>query len=607
MVQKFYLMLVGLLLSFCVLQAQANQDLKLAQQFYNKGEYEKAKPLFESLFNQNQANSSFYAYYFKCLVKLKNFEEAEKAIQKYGKKSRKKDDPNLLVDQGFLLRAQLDDDGAEEKYAKAVSKLKGSTNDVRRLANAFNQIEEYKYTIQVYEQGKKLTNDEFGFAYELALAHKKSGNQPEMIKNYLDLLEIEPNREQTVKNEFSRFLGYEKHRDELQSQLYKRIQKGDSNLIHTQMLVWLFIQEKDYESAFLQVKALDKRLNENGLRVFELAQSALIDRQFGASIDAYEYVITKGKMSSLYEPARIGVVNAKMQQLKFDGKYERADLEELEQDYLSILEEFGRTPATAVTMRDLSNLYAFHLHDLDKGIEILEEIVAMPSASKKLRARSKLDLGDFYVMKDDVWEATLYYSQVDKSFKDDILGEEARFRNAKLSYYTGDFSWSQAQLDILKVSTSELISNDALDLSIFIMDNMGLDTSEAAMFMFAESDLLIFQNRIDEAFAKLDVLDSTFPGHALADDILFARGRIEKQQRDYLKAVEYFEKVLTDFGTDLLADDALFALAEIYEDHLDQQELAMEYYQTIIVDHPSSLFTVEARKRFRRLRGDRIN
>jgi len=192
-------------------------------------------------------------------------------------------------------------------------------------------------------------------------------------------------------------------------------------------------------------------------------------------------------------------------------------------------------------------------------------------------------------MKGDIWESTLFYSQVDKEFKDDILGEEARFRNAKLSYYTGDFEWAQAQLNILKASTSELISNDAIDLGVFIIDNLGMDTIPTALNMFARADLLIFQNKAEESYIILDSIETMFTGHALADDIAFRRGTIEYKKRNYEKAAEYWEKVVAEYLTDILADNAIFNLAELYERHLNQTDKAKEYYSRILIDFPSSL------------------
>ncbi len=258
-------------------------------------------------------------------------------------------------------------------------------------------------------------------------------------------------------------------------------------------------------------------------------------------------------------------------------------------------------------MRDFANPEAKYLHNIDKAISIAQEALNIPTNEKKLTGYLKLDLGDYNLIKNEVWEATLLYSQVDKSFKEDELGEEARFKNAQLSFYMGDFPWSQAQLDILKGSTSELVANDALALSVFMTDNMGLDTTTVPMEMYSRAELLLFQNKFAAALTTLDSVTTLFPQNSLADDVLFAKGRIYLAKQDYAAAAALFEQVDENYSTDLLADDALFQLAELYENYLHDHDKAMELYKNILLKYKGSIYVVEARKRFRELRGDVVN
>jgi len=237
---------------------------------------------------------------------------------------------------------------------------------------------------------------------------------------------------------------------------------------------------------------------------------------------------------------------------------------------------------------------------------LLDEMIQFPHLNPNVQARGKISLADFYLMQGERWEATLLYSQVDKKYKDDILGHEARFRNAKLSYYAGDFQWAQTQFDVLKASTSKLIANDALDLSIFIMDNLGLDSVAAPMELYAEADLLVFQNKFDEAFLKLDTIQGSFPAHSLDDDIYYLKSKIYTKQRDYTRAVKMLDAIIADYSDGIRADNALYQLAEIYEKHLIDLEKAKTLYEKIFIDYSGSTFAVEARKRFRKLRGDNI-
>jgi tetratricopeptide (TPR) repeat protein len=254
----------------------------------------------------------------------------------------------------------------------------------------------------------------------------------------------------------------------------------------------------------------------------------------------------------------------------------------------------------------LADLEALYLRNLPKAIQLLEELKQMPGLRQDAMARLKINLGDYYLMNGDIWESTLLYSQVDKAFKEDTIGQEARFKNARLAYFNGDFQWAQAQFDVLKASTSKMISNDALDLSVFIMDNLNLDTTSDAISLYATAEMLVLQNRFDEAFLKLDTLARDFPEHSLQDDILYLKARIWEKQRDYAKAIPLYEEVAEKFKEDIRADNALYALALIYEMRMNDLEKAKSIYEKIYLDYSGSVFAVDARKRFRILRGDKV-
>ena len=249
-------------------------------------------------------------------------------------------------------------------------------------------------------------------------------------------------------------------------------------------------------------------------------------------------------------------------------------------------------------------LDALFINDLTKAISILKEVVDLPGINGYVHANAKLDLGDYYLMSGEVWEATLLYSQVDKAFVEDILGQDARFRNAKLAYYNGDFEWAQTQFDILKTSTSKLIANDALDLSIFIMDNLGLDSNTHAMSEFAKTELMIFQNKLDSAIQKLTILGNIYSEHGLNDDILYLKAKLFEKKRDYTAAEALYQQIIDEFPEEIRADNALYYQAQLYERQLHNPEKAKACYEKLFMEYTDSTFAIEARKRYRELRGD---
>lgn len=607
--KRFYLGLLLLFLGcglFSLSSFAQNNDRKtvqLANQYYNKGEYEKASSLYKKLFEAKPTNSHYYRRYFESLLASKDFIHAERLVK--SQIAKKKNDLSLEVDLGMLYLSKEQMTQAKAQFDGVLQKV--TAKQVRLIANAFNKGDQFDYSIALYEKGRELGKNPKAYAIELARAYQKKGEFSKMMSNYLDYAATAPRNIQTVKSSLQRVVSVEEHMEDLQTQLYGRLQKEPAQLVYPELLVWTFIQQHDYESALIQVKALDRRLKENGGRMMNLGQLADSEGQYDTAINAYSYIIQNKADSPMYKAAKIALLRSRKAKITTTTDYSPADVDSLRANYEEVLKEFGKTPNTVATIKDLAHLLAYYDYDINMAVKLLEEVLEMPSADAHLKAESKLDLGDYYLIQGEVWEATLLYSQVDKAYKDDILGEEARFKNAQLSYYNADFDWAQAQLNVLKASTSELIANDALELSVFITDNMGLDTTTVTMEMFAKADLLIVQNKKVEALKMLDDINKRYPGHALEDDILLTRAEIKLKEKDYEQAIVYLEKILNDFPEDLLADNALFKLAEIHAEQFDDKEKAMELYQTLLIDHPGSLFMVEARKRYRQLRGDLFN
>jgi len=591
------------LFSFLTISVFA-QEAQLAQQYFRDGEYEKAAVLYEKLYNKNTRNDFFFDRYVECLLAMEDFKRGETVIKQQLRKTPEK--VNLYVTYGKLLERQFKDDEAKKMYASAIENLPKEQYRITRLANSFLSLTKYEEAIATYEKGAQLLRNKRIFSYNLGDLYRRKGDVPKMITNYLNSLEDRPERLNNMKTIFQRYLLEEDYK-ELQRQLYERLQKSENAIHLSEMLTWVFIQRKDYKNAFRQVKALDRRFGENGGRIYRLARIASNDKDYDAAIAAYDYIVeSKGLASTFYIDAKREALRCRRNKLVEGYNYTSEDLHVLETQYESFLNEFGRSRATAGIVLELAELQAFYLNDLDKAVAILNELINFPGIDRIVQANGKLSLADFYLMKGEVWESTLLYSQVDKAFKEDLLGHEARFRNAKLSYFNGDFQWAQTQFDILKASTSRLIANDALDLSVFIMDNLGLDTSAAALITYSQAELLVFQNRFQEAFDKMDSLLVAFPEHSLQDDVLYLKANVFKKKRNYEKAAELYETIVEKYAEEIRADNSLFALAELYETHLGDVEKAKTLYETLFIDFSGSTFAVEARKRFRRLRGDNI-
>lgn len=582
-------------------------DLELAEYYYNQGMFEQARLYYEKIYKTNKT-TRVYNNYLNSLIALNDFEEAEKLAKKKVKEDSK--DGVSYVKFGDLYKKFNRPDDATEQFEEAIRKVEPTRANIIRLANEFAQINEYQYALRAYQKGKAESKEGYNFSYEVANMQGNLGEFEAMTESFLDLIGTEPNYIQTVQNSLNRTLNLDENKenmDMLRVKLLKRTQQEPDKIIYTEMLAWLFMQKNDFASAYVQVASLDKRLNENGYRLMNLAQLALNNHDYETARKSYQSVIDKGPSGDYFITARIEKLQVMREELAHKPGSNPALYAELETAYQTALSDLGKTYETAVMMKELAHVQAFHLNKTDDAIALLRETIAMPGLYNKVLALCKLELGDILVFKGEIWEASLLFSQVELDFKDDVLGHEAKFRNSRISYYTGDFEWAQGQLDVLKASTSKLISNDAIDLSLLITDNFNMDTTQVPMQMFARADLLTYQNRFDVATMTLDSIMTMFPAHSLADEILMKKAEIQLKQGHYDIARDLYQEVINVYFIEITADDALFKLADMFQFIYNDNNKAMELYEKLITDFPGSLYVVEARKRFRSLRGDEIN
>jgi len=581
-------------------------DLELADYYYKNGEYQRAKLYYDKIWKSNQSNA-VYENYLGTLIGLGAFEEAEKLVKR--KIRSKRDDATAHVDLGALYLQFDQDEKAKDEFDQSIKLLEPGRSTTANLANAFIKLSLYEYALETYMKGRKTSNDGYEFHYEIANVNGMMGKYDKMVDSFMDLLITSPRYIQTVQNSLNRNLSIhsnDENYEMIRIKLIKRIQRYPDQTIYNELLIWVFNQRKDFASSLVQAEALDKRLSENGLRVMEIGNMARGSSDYLTARQAYEYVAAKGRSNEYYTTAITEMLEARFAELNEATAPDSSAYQDLASKYEDALTELGKTGETAIMMKELAHIYAFNLGEPEQAMRILEQAIEVPGVYGKVQAHCKLELADILLLEGDIWEASLLYSQVELKFKEDPLGHEAKFRNARISYFTGDFEWAQAQLDVLKASTTKLISNDAIDLSLLITDNFNMDTTTVPMMLYAQADLLTYQNRFDEAIAKVDSLLAEWPAHTLKDEILMLKSDIFMREGNFTEAQTYLEEVAELHFHDILADDAIFKLAELHHYMYADETKAMEYYEKLLTEYPGSLYVVEARKRFRALRGDNL-
>ena len=584
-------------------QATVPGGVTLAEEYYKAGEFEKAANEYAKLLKL-EVTWTRLSRYVTSLQKSNKTEE----VVKYLKKQQRSDEPNRFyydLLSGQVATQQGDTTLAKAQYTAAVQSAKSTNSKLEKLATAFRETGETRWAIQSLEMARGVSKDPTSYSEELMALYRAAG-QTEKAINEIIITSKQPDKKETV---LAALHGFINTKDEplVEKALYTKIQQEPNELAYNELLIWFFVQKQKFSRALLQEKATDKRLKLNGSRVYDLGMLAMNNKEYKIAAEAFEYITTTYPQGQLYPFARRLVINAREEQVKNTYPVDKLEIRKLIADYQQMLQEIGTNVKTLEALRSTANLYGNYLDSKDTALTVLDLAIDLGKSDKNFVDRCKLDKGDMYLLKAEPWESTLLYSQVEKSQKEELLGYEAKLKNAKLHYYKGNFTLAKEILDVLKLATSREIANDAEQLSLLIVDNTGMDSTEAAMRWYADVELLLLQNKMDEAVNNLNQMMAKYADHTIADEVLWLRANTFLKQGKNDEALADLKKITTTYPNDILGDDAQFMQGRIYEERFKDKQAAMDAYQKVLTQYPGSIHGAEARKRFRTLRGDVVN
>ncbi|MEO9965834.1 MAG: tetratricopeptide repeat protein [Reichenbachiella sp.] len=585
--------------------AQNSNQVQLAHEYYNTGQTDKAKDIYEKLSGNPQYIQQIHNNYLNILISAAEYKEAEKHL----KKARRYYPSNVYyrIDEGLLYQTMGQEERADKIYTEAIDYAKDNKYLIRTAAQYFISKQLTPYALQSYKAGRKNDQDKTSYALELANTYRVLNQKDKMIEEYLLFATISPSNLRYIKNILQNILQEDEDIENFKNVLIDKVQRQPNQEIYPELLIWVNLQQNDFYGAYIQARAVDKKKKSKGSRVIQIGNIALENKAYDEAIEIFTYVSQNYPNTGNYINARRKIIKAREEKVKNDFPVQENAIRELTYDYRQLILDIGVNTQTIEALRSKALLHAFYLDELDSAIGILNKIILAPRINPILKSKSKLDLGDIYLLTNDPWEATLLYSQVEKNNKDSPIGYEAKLKNAKLNYFQGNFELAKSHLDILKLATTREISNDAISLSLLIQDNTVLDSSDFTMKEFASIELMLFQNKKDSALIALKNMLTKYPGHSLTDEIYWKMAKINLELGAFENALLELQAISSQYPTDILGDDAMFLSAQIYEEHLYDESKSMEIYRDFLITYPGSVYVAEARKRFRKLRGDNIN
>jgi tetratricopeptide (TPR) repeat protein len=575
---------------------------KLGLSYYQQKKFDKAAAIYKELY-ETSPRHYYYTYYLNCLIYLKELKQADKLV----KKQVRSHPSNFRyhVDQIYVTDLMGNKKKANKMMDALISDLPDNRSLVIQIAASLESKGYFQEALTVYESAQQKQDEHVTFHLEKARIYRYTGDYDLMFDAYLQHLELRPQDVQIIKNRLQGMMrqDVDDNLSTILKQLLLEKAQGDpNNFVYAEMLLWHAMQTKDFDMAYRQARAIDMRFENREEDMLEVAEITYSNRLYELSSKAYGYLKDKGEASPFYLDAYNGYYLALCGIAEYNPETTDQEYKRLVKTGEKALEEMGLFKGTIPIALQLAHLMAFELNDYDKSRLLLEEALEVGNLDRFEKSKLKLELADILLFEDQVWDATLLFSQIEADMKNEPLGHEAKFRNARLFYYVGEYDWAQAKLDILKSATSKLIANDAMELSLFIKDIYDEDTLGFQLKKFGTADLLVYQGKYDSAMYWLEKVDNDNPGVNTYQHLIYKKAKMMEIYHEYQTADSLYNYLATSFPDSFKADNALFRRAEIQRQYLDNVETAQELYLKLMREYPDSIYAGEARKIYRSTR-----
>ena len=603
-----------------------DSNKELAYVLYNQNDFTRAAILLEDIVEANPRDELSYRRYLQCLIKTN---QQEKAIKFVKKKVKKSPYPILYVVDECYVNTTFPDGPNKQKYTLRAEELKAliieqlTVHAMEQMgqqhiaiAQRFEQYELKEYAIAVLQSADQILGDiNPEISNKLAELYMETGNREKGLQRYVMLM-LSGVPFESMKQVFETQITDSADYVLLQRLLLKQIEQNPEVTAFSEGLKWTFVKQGNWQSAFLYTRSIDKRLKENGERVFELGELCQSNGEYPVALQCFQYCI--GLKETFFDPA---LAQAKWIDVTYDitmkGRPRIEDVIQLQKQMLAFEQNYGPQEASlsnalkyAQLLIRYDSLFAVtqesgKISGSQQAIKLLEKYIDPSTHLKKISlAKVKMTLGDVLLSRGDVWTSELLYAQVEKDFTEEEMGQFAKFKRAELSFYRGDFDWASMQLEVLKSATTQLISNDAMELALVIIDNLGIDSNYTALTWYGKALLAEKQQHYKLANKYLDSITTEFPGHGLSDEILFVKARMAETNGDYVAATNLLETLSIAYNFDILADNSLYKLGMLYMYSMNQPEKAKIAFEKLIEKYSSSVYIVDARREYRKIRGN---
>ncbi len=622
LVKKLALLAILLVTQAVAQQVDLATKLRLAQSFEQVGEWERAVSIYESLREAEPQNYVFFDGLRRCYTQLKQYEKAIYLVQQ--RLVLQPRDENLLSVLGGLFYQSGEPRKADSLWQIVLSKDARNPNLYRLIASQMLEHRQYERVIEIYLSARRVIGNQELFMDELASLYSFMQQYELTTTEYVKILRQRPQQLTYIEGRLGSITGREEALRAVQKVVRAEVQQSPNDIPVHLLLAWLLMEGKDYESAFREYLTIDKLSKANGSELFQFAQRAMQEKAFIVSAKAFREVVEQHPSQPLLPHARFGYARA-IEELSGErdtlfrsgatvgvpspARVPERPVSEVHPSFQGAIELYEALiadyPNSEITMQALYRMGVIRYRrffDLDGAVAVFDRVRALPFSSTLVH-EATASIAEVRIAQNNLAQSRMEYLKL-LAMSPELYRHRALFHLAELDYFEASFDSALAKLQMISANANTDLANDALQLLYFVQENKS--TAQAGLAAFAKADLLMRQRKYSEALLRFQELTRQYSTALLVDDGMMKIGELHLFLNRTDEALEVLRRITRDMPTSILRDRAQMRTGEIYENRLKDKQKAIEAYEAVLINYPTSLYLEEARKRIRLLRGDTL-
>jgi len=583
-------------------QQRNEQKFSLAQSYEQIGDYNSAVKLYEELYQSDPANSMYINALYRTYTQLKNYAALVNILDERLK--QKPDDVEVYGMLGSTYYLMGNEEKAVEVWNKPFQS--GNINPVfyRVVGNFVLERRAFEIAIDLYEQGKKASEDKVLYAFDLARLYSLTMQFEKAAQEYCLILATQPAQRQIVETKIFETI----NRPGALDAMIKVIEgcADKNNLSYSFLLARLYSEKKDYQKAYDIYLYIDKAQSSKGRDLFNFARQMYSDKEYKLAADVYKKITDEYPDSPINSQASLGYARSLEASLLEDYektlplwkpyfpliRFQSDKTQEVLSAFNVVINLYKHSEPAYESMLRKAVIQFYLLNDYGEAKRLLEVIVNEAPLSKN-SADAYLELGNIALIEGKLDEAEEDFSAVLKLMSaSEEQKNKAIYKLGKVNFYQGNFDEAKKHLSKVLGNLKDNSANDAIELTLLLNPQMN-DSSN--LLTYAKAEFLCEQKKFDDAAVSYKKLADNQQAFVLRAISAINYGEMLIAVDNYPEAISVLDGLSAEGEKNIYADKAVYLLGKIHQYGIKNFSKAEEFYQKLLADFPKSIYADEAR------------